>query len=91
MGPTKAADTGAAGDTAHTPALAQVRRDLARLPGAQRKVMLREWEILQHASRHGCPTRAQVNKLTLRLDAAAAGQARAAVMVFGCGTARHGG
>ena len=77
--------------SASAPTLTQVRHDLAGLPVRQRTIMLRQWEILRSAARRGCPTRAQFNKLTLRLDAAAAGKARNSVFVLGCRTPDHGG
>jgi hypothetical protein len=53
--------------------------------------MLKQWEIMRSSQRRGCPTDAQLHKLTLRLDAVAAGRARSSVLVLGCRAAEHGG
>ena len=87
--PVSASGMGAVRGSARVPTLAQMRHDLARLPAWQRKIMLREWEIIRSSQQRGCPTPAQVNKLTLRLDAAAAGRARSSVLVLGCRAAHH--
>ena len=90
-GPADASRTGVARGTAHGPTLAQVPHDLARLPAWQRKLMLKQWEILRGWDERGCPTDAQLHTLTVRLDAVAAGNGRGSVFVVGCRPAAHGG
>ena len=87
----RASDSGAVRVAARAPTLAEMRHDLARLPAWQRKIMLKQWEIMRSSQRRGCPTDAQLHKLTLRLDAVAAGRARSSVLVLGCRAAEHGG
>jgi hypothetical protein len=64
---------------------------LAGLPVWQRKIMLKQWEIMRSSEQRGCPTGAQLRKLTARLDAVAARKASSSVFVLlGCRTAKHG-
>ena len=91
LSPARASHTGAVRGTARAPTLAEVRHGLAGLPAWQRKVMLKQWEIMRSSEQRGCPTEAELHKLTVRLDAVAARKASgAAFVVLGCRTSEHG-